>query len=168
MSGENRLREYIGTAEGYRKLRLRASTFVRTRGEIDDLVSETVMRALSYEDSFEYQGKSPLAWLFTLMRNIRIDQYRRSKIRQVIGLDDCDDLLSSASPNPYWRLRFRDLLKAVKKMKRIDREALVIVMETEYGEREKKYSNLASGTIKSRICRARRNLNKMMDGGNDG
>ena len=46
--------------------------------DANDLCQETMLRALLYQDKFE-QGTNLKAWLYTIMRNTFINQYRRNR-----------------------------------------------------------------------------------------
>src|ERR1700744_6616116 len=54
----------------------------------DDLVQETLLRALSHIDSFE-PGTNMPAWLFTILRNLFRSEYRkrRREVEDSVGLD---------------------------------------------------------------------------------
>lgn len=56
-----------------------AYKFTRNHHEAEDLVSEITIKALRFEHRFD--GKSPRAWLKTMMRNTFINHYRRNTFR---------------------------------------------------------------------------------------
>src|SRR5690349_8424826 len=52
--------------------------FTFNRDEASDLVQDTLLKALTYHD--KYQPNTNLkGWLYTIMRNIFINNYRRAK-----------------------------------------------------------------------------------------
>jgi RNA polymerase sigma factor (sigma-70 family) len=59
-------------------LRAFARFLARDRGAADDLVQDTVARALAAADQFQ-DGSNVKAWLFTILRNIFYEQARRRR-----------------------------------------------------------------------------------------
>ena len=64
-------------------LRPFAFTLTRNKEEMEDLIQDTLYRALVNKEKFN-EGTNIKAWLFTIMRNIFINNYRRSKNSKVI------------------------------------------------------------------------------------
>jgi RNA polymerase sigma factor (sigma-70 family) len=60
-----------------------AITLTKDFDVADDLFQETMYRALSYRDKYRV-GTNIKAWLFTIMRNIFINNYRRKAKRSTI------------------------------------------------------------------------------------
>jgi RNA polymerase sigma-70 factor (ECF subfamily) len=60
------------------RLRAHARRLCRNEQDAQDLVQDTVVRALSYESSFE-RGTNLNAWLAQILRSIFISRYRREK-----------------------------------------------------------------------------------------
>ena len=77
-------------------LRAFARTFCRNPSDADDLVQETLMKALANLDKFE-PGTKLKSWLFTIMRNTF---YTRAKVlgREAPGIEEnyilCNDSYS--------------------------------------------------------------------------
>jgi RNA polymerase sigma-70 factor, ECF subfamily len=57
-------------------LRAYAFTMSGSRDRADDLVQETLVRALAHIDSFE-PGTRMMAWLITILRNAVLSEYRK-------------------------------------------------------------------------------------------
>jgi RNA polymerase sigma-70 factor (ECF subfamily) len=51
----------------------------------EDVVQETLLRAWQHPDVFHGEERSPRAWLFTVARNLIIDQSRSSRFRNEVG-----------------------------------------------------------------------------------
>lgn len=68
-------------------LRRFARSLTRDAARADDLVQDTVERALKRIDSFE-EGSNLKAWMFTIMRNHFISECRRP--RPVAGSEELD------------------------------------------------------------------------------
>lgn len=59
---------------------------VRDAADAEDLTSEVFTRAFANIHRYRWQGKSLLAWLYTIARNAVTDRMRRA--RPMVGLDD--------------------------------------------------------------------------------
>lgn len=66
-------------------LRSFAFTLTRSKEETEDLIQDTFYRAIANIDKFS-EGTNVKAWLFTIMRNIFINNYRKRK-REGITVD---------------------------------------------------------------------------------
>src|SRR4051794_32920464 len=73
-----------------RNLRAFALSLVGDQDRADDLVHDTIVRALQKSDRFE-QGTNLQAWVFTLLRNLFYSEYRKRK-REV---EDADGLFAA-------------------------------------------------------------------------
>jgi RNA polymerase sigma-70 factor, ECF subfamily len=123
----------------------------------DDLVQETLLRALTHIDSFK-PGTNLAAWLFTILRNQFREEYRKRQ-REVEDADGryAETLISH--PEQTGRIEFEELRAALMKLPSEQREALILVGASGYS-----YDDAAAicgcpaGTIKSRVNRARIHL----------
>jgi RNA polymerase sigma-70 factor (ECF subfamily) len=123
----------------------------------DDLVQETLLRALSHIDSFE-PGTNMPAWLFTILRNLFRSEYRKRR-REVEDTDGsyADSLKSHPEQNS--RLEFKEFRTALDKLPPDQREALILVGASGFSyEEAAAICECAVGTIKSRVNRARTRL----------
>ena len=83
-----------------------------------DLVQETSVHLLSSSCDFQ-KVKQPLAYAFRSMRNIFIDEIRKTKTAQLKSLDDPDDLelqneLPSYQPTMQSELEHEELLGTIR------------------------------------------------------
>lgn len=67
-----------------------AMTFTRNQEDANDLTQETMLKAMSYRNHYTPQTNFK-AWVFTIMRNIFINQYRR-KVKSGTIFDHSADL----------------------------------------------------------------------------
>ena len=58
-------------------LKPHAVKLTRDVNDADDLIQETILRALTNEDKFQ-QGTNIKAWLFTIMKNIFINELEKN------------------------------------------------------------------------------------------
>jgi RNA polymerase sigma-70 factor (ECF subfamily) len=128
----------------------------------DDLVQETVMRAMTHIDSFT-PGTNMSAWLLTILRNLFRSQYR--KRRREVEDPDGGYLASLKMPaEQFGRLEFKELIEALAKLPYVQREALLLVAASGFSYDEAAaICEVAVGTIKSRVSRARQLLAELLD-----
>jgi RNA polymerase sigma-70 factor, ECF subfamily len=128
----------------------------------DDLVQETLVRALANVDRFQ-PGTCLQAWLFTILRNLFHTEFRKRR-REV---EDPDGLMASrlsVMPNQNGRLEFQDLRVALAKLPADQREALLLVSAEGFSyEETAQITGAQLGTIKSRVNRARTRLAELMN-----
>jgi len=127
----------------------------------DDLVQETLLRALAHIDSFE-PGTNMSAWLFTILRNLFRSEYRKRR-REV---EDSDgkfaDTLKSQPEQPS-HVEFQEFRTALAKLPTDQREALILVGASGFSYDEAAgICGCAVGTIKSRVNRARTHLARLL------
>jgi RNA polymerase sigma factor (sigma-70 family) len=138
-------------------LRAFARTFYRNREDADDLVQETLTKAISAIHQFS-PGTSMKSWLFTIMRNAF---YTRVKIarREAPGAEDCISARPAVEATQEWTVRGRELEEALGRLRPDHRELLVMVgvAGVSYEDAAQIYG-CAIGTIKSRLNRARQRL----------
>jgi len=67
-----------------------ALSLTRDMQDANDLIQETLLRALSSHEKFT-EGTNLKAWLYTIMKNIFINNYRRNKKRNTI-IDVTEDM----------------------------------------------------------------------------
>lgn len=144
-------------------LRAFARTFVSSSHEGDDLVQETLFRALRSIDRFEV-GTNLKSWLFTIMHNAFRTQYRVRR-REAPGVIDCAEMAIPMAPSQEWHVVDTDLRIALRSLSPDHRDVIILVAG--YGLSYKEAADMcgcAIGTIKSRLNRARDELAHEMHG----
>ena len=131
------------------------------RERADDLVQDTIVRALKAAHQFQ-PGTNLRAWMFTILRNLHYGELRRSHLR-VQSLDDVAVLEPAVLPNQDAGLEFRDFCRAFGQLGDEQREVLTLVGASGLSyEEAAKVCDCPTGTIKSRVSRARSNLLRIM------
>jgi RNA polymerase sigma-70 factor, ECF subfamily len=120
----------------------------------DDLVQETLLKA--WANAYSYQpGTNMRAWLFTILRNTFFS-LRRQHGREV---QDTDGIYSQRLATPAAQdgaLDLADFRTALAKLPAEQREVLIMVGASGLSyEEAAAVCNIAVGTVKSRISRAR-------------
>jgi len=128
----------------------------------DDLVQETVMRAMTHIGSFT-PGTNMSAWLLTILRNLFRSQYRKRR-REVEDPDGSYVASLKLPAEQFGRLEFKELIEALAKLPYVQREALLLVAASGFTYDEAAaICEVAVGTIKSRVSRARQLLAELLD-----
>src|SRR3984893_14306257 len=123
----------------------------------DDLVQETLLRALVNIDSFS-PGTNLSAWLFTILRNLFRSEYRKRR-REVEDTDGSYEESLKSQPEQEGRVEFQEFRTALAKLPADQREALILVGASGFSyEEAASICECAVGTIKSRVNRARNRL----------
>lgn len=128
----------------------------------DDLVQETILRALANIQSFQ-PGTNMPAWLFTILRNLFRSEYRKRR-REI---EDADGSLAETlktHPDQMGRVEFQEFREALSQLPAEQREALILVGASGFSyEEAADICECAVGTIKSRVNRARSRLAKLLE-----
>jgi RNA polymerase sigma-70 factor (ECF subfamily) len=123
----------------------------------DDLVQETLLRAIANIDSFQ-PGTNMSAWMFTILRNLFRSEYRKRR-REVEDTDGSYAESLKSHPEQSSRLEFQEFRAALAKLPPDQREALILVGASGFSyEEAASICDCAVGTIKSRVNRARTRL----------
>jgi RNA polymerase sigma-70 factor (ECF subfamily) len=139
------------------QLRAYAMSLSRSADRSDDLVQETLLRAISKVDTFR-PGTNLGAWLTTILRNCYLSDLRRRR-HEVEDADGCYSEALRAAPEQEGQLEYKEFCSALREIPFDQREALMLV-----GAAGLSYEDTATlcrtttGTIKSRINRARSRL----------
>ncbi|MGG7517517.1 sigma-70 family RNA polymerase sigma factor [Allorhizobium undicola] len=138
-------------------LRAFARIFCRQPEEADDLVQETLMKALANLDKYE-PGTKMKSWLFTIMRNTYCTRAKKNK-RESVGVDESMVEKLVTQPSQEWSVHAREVQSALESLPVHHREILVLVlMLGETYEDAAEICGCPVGTVKSRLNRARRQL----------
>jgi RNA polymerase sigma-70 factor, ECF subfamily len=127
----------------------------------DDLVQETMLRALANIHSFQ-PGTNMSAWLFTILRNLFRSEYRKRR-REVEDSDGSFAEALKSHPEQIGHVEFQEFRTALAQLPAEQREALILVGASGFSyEEAAEICDCAVGTIKSRVNRARMRLAKLL------
>ena len=141
-----------------------ARFLVRDRAMADDVVQDTVVRALAALHQFE-PGTNLKAWLFTILRNQFYEQARRRK-REVAAMDAHFTPEEGASPQQLARAELHELQALIWRLPPLLREALILVGAQEMSHEEAAaICQVPVGTMKARLSRARTALARLAEQG---
>lgn len=141
-------------------LRRYARALVRHEIEADDLVQDTLERALR-KFSLWKQGTNLRTWLFSVMHNVHINQVRSK--RDLETLDEDMDVLVGGRQEEG--LKIRDLSASLLALPLEQREVLLLVgLENLSYEEVAQALEIPLGTVMSRLSRGRERLRSLLDG----
>ncbi|MTH79183.1 sigma-70 family RNA polymerase sigma factor [Paracoccus aestuariivivens] len=143
-------------------LRAYSRCLCRSFSEAEDLVQETLLRAIEYADSFQ-PGTNLRAWLFTIMRNRFLTNCRKSA-RELTGGVDCVADQPRVEAGQEWHMQAIEVRRVLRDMPAHYRDAIVLVGG--FGESYIDAARILDcdiGTIKSRVNRARRILREALE-----
>lgn len=153
-------------------LRARAQGMTRNREEAEDLVQETLLKALRYFHQYR-PGTNVRAWLVRILKNTVISAWRNrggSHQRVMTTLEDAPELraseTSSEPVNPFHALRLREQGDAVERVFRGVPERYRDTLRLHFSGLS--YREIAArlgvpmGTVMSRLHRARRHAMKLL------
>jgi RNA polymerase sigma-70 factor (ECF subfamily) len=146
-------------------LRAFATLLCGNMDRADDLVQETLLRAMADADIDSFQpGMNMRAWLFSILRTLFRAKYRRRHARSKTS--DGSYAESPKSHPEHSRVEFEDFRMALAKLPAGQSEALILVGAARFSyEDAAAICECAVGTIKSRVNRARTRLLKLTSGG---
>ncbi len=138
------------------KLRVQALALTRNRAAAEDLVQDAVCNALSAQTTF-IPGTNFAAWMHRILRNRFISNLR--KRRDTTDIDDVPQSVFATDAAHEDRLALKELGAAMTRLPSDQREALVMVVVHGMSyEALAESTGCAVGTAKSRVFRARRQL----------
>jgi RNA polymerase sigma-70 factor (ECF subfamily) len=141
------------------RLRRYARALTGDDGEADDLIQDTLERALLRLDQWR-DGDTPCKWMFSILHNLHVDGRRRRSRRPLhVGLED----VAASSPAAAADASGCDVDRALQLLNVGQREVLLLV-----GVEGLTYAETADvldipiGTVMSRLARGRHRLRLLM------
>jgi RNA polymerase sigma-70 factor, ECF subfamily len=145
-----------------------ALVVTRNTATAADLVQETYLRAFATRQPLRPDGNAK-GWLLTILRNIWLNQVRRTRTaREVIGLDPGDlDGVIEKSPDPHALcVRKNESERVRRAIDHLSRDFREIIILREYdGLSYQEIADLLEcpkGTVMSRLARARARLRNLL------
>ena len=143
------------------RLRRYARALVGNRDDADDLVQDTLERALA--KSLLWRGVADMrSWLFSMMHNLHIDRVRRPRLHTVAVDDDTPEVL--VAPTQEERLAVLDLQSALERLPSEQREIILLVALEDMAYAEVAETlGIPIGSVMSRLSRGRERLRQLME-----
>ena len=144
------------------RLRVHALSLTRNRASADDLVHDTVCNALAAQSTYVHDTNFA-AWMHLILRNRFISNGR--KRRETSDIDDVPAKFLATEPTNGRRLEIQELDAALQRLRPNQRQALLMVaIDGLSYEALAETIGCALGTAKSRVFRARRQLELALAG----
>jgi RNA polymerase sigma-70 factor (ECF subfamily) len=141
-------------------LRRYARALTRDGETADDLVQDTLVRALRSEHLFH--GGEVRSWLYTILTNLNRNRLRSLARRPVMTSIGDDDAADMAGPEAGGR----DIERALSTLVEDQRAALLLVVLEGLSYREvADVQGVPIGTVMSRLARARAQMKAYLEGG---
>ena len=144
------------------RLRRYARALTRSADRADDLVQETLLRAISKSHLWQ-TGTDIRAWLFTIMHNHYVNMVRRAMRDEATV--DIEQISSSlvANTDPTASSQLRELEQSLSRLPGEQREVILLVgLEGMSYETAANILSVPVGTVRSRLSRGRDALRCLM------
>jgi RNA polymerase sigma-70 factor (ECF subfamily) len=143
------------------RLRRYARALTGDVNRADDLVQDTLERALAKLDLWQ-PGSDLRAWLFTLMHNLFVNQTRVRRPPETAMEDALDEPVSGGQIEA---LAARDIRDALARLPDEQRAVLLLVGLEQFAYSEAaQVLGVPTGTVMSRLSRARERMRQMLAG----
>lgn len=151
----NELHQHIASLRRY------AMVLTRDPSRADDLVQETLTRAIAKADTW-LPGSDLRPWLFRIMHNSHVSDLRRARTRQNAAPDMPDPVTPDTQLD---RLELRQVMQALDSLPEAQRRPIVLIAlrEMSYAEAAKALE-VPLGTFMSRLGRGREALRRLIGG----
>jgi RNA polymerase sigma-70 factor (ECF subfamily) len=136
----------------------------RNAADADDLVQETLLRALASAETFR-EGADMRVWLFRIMHNTHISSGRRAQTRAAYVRTQIDMDAPAEPARQHDRLEVKAVLAALDALPEPQREAIALmaIEDLRYVDAAR-ILGVPLGTFMSRISRGREALRRLVEG----
>ena len=144
-------------------LRAFSRSLCRNKELAEDTAQEALAKAWRARNSFK-PDTNMKAWLFTILRNELLTHHRRNW-RQLPFDARSAEMIPDVPDQQRWSAEFSDVARALYALPHEQREALILVGVAGFSyEESAAIAAIEVGTVKSRVCRARKKLVAMLGG----
>jgi RNA polymerase sigma-70 factor (ECF subfamily) len=154
-----------------------ALRLTRNEADAEDLVQETYLKAIRFQDKFK-PGTNLRAWLFRILMNTFINRYRqKQRTPRLTSVEDAEDfflyrqvsaqrdehLFPSAEEEALDKLADEDVKRAIEELPEQFRVAVILADIEGFSYKEiAEITNVKIGTVMSRLSRGRRLLQRKL------
>jgi RNA polymerase sigma factor (sigma-70 family) len=143
-------------------LRSFAMKFTRDAEDADDLLQDTFLKAFRYKDNFQ-EGTNIKGWLYTIMKNIFINNYKRKMFQKTITDSTDNSFYIDSSINQSFdsissQISEKDIWKQIDALSDDYKVPFSMFLSGYHYDEIAEKIGIPMGTVKSRIFHARRKL----------
>lgn len=147
------------------RLRRYARALCRDAADADDLVQDTLVKAIDRAELFR-PGSDLRAWLFGILHNTFVSSTRAAARRRQVPISDSDEAFRLA-PEQETRVELHRVLVALQQLPEEQRRVIVMVsVDGLTTEEVAQALALPVGTVRSRLWRGREALRRLSRGEN--
>ena len=148
-------------------LKMYALHFTRDNDDANDLVQDTILKAITYYNKFQ-EGTNLKGWLYTIMKNTFINNYRRfvktsSFVTQSDEITSANLVFSSTKNQGESKFVMDDINDALGKLPREYNIPFTMYFEGHKYHEIAEYLVIPIGTVKTRIHIARKILKRSLN-----
>lgn len=142
--------------ETYKSIYAYLLSIVQNKEEAEDLLQETYIRVRLHASQYKDQGK-PLAWMFTIARNLALMRLRELKKS---SYQDFDDLKLAMNFNAIKNMEDRMVLKAAFQV--LDEEERgIVLMHAVSGAKHREIASILNKPLATILSKYRRAIKKL-------
>lgn len=146
-------------------LRGYAIQYTKNWDDAEDLIQDTLLKALRYKDHFE-EGTNFKGWIFTIMRNIFINGYKRKKLQMALletaKTEGALNYNRISENNISTEMNAEEIRKAIAGLTKEYKQPFQMYLDGFHYEEIAAEMNIPIGTVKSRIFHARQKLSQQL------
>jgi len=136
--------------------------FTRDSEDADDLLQDTFLKAFRYKDNFQ-EGTNIKGWLYTIMKNIFINNYKRKMFQKTITDSTDNNFYIDSSINQSFdsissQISEKDIWKQIDALSDDYKVPFSMFLSGYHYDEIAEKIAIPMGTVKSRIFHARRKL----------
>jgi RNA polymerase sigma-70 factor, ECF subfamily len=136
------------------------------KSDVEDMVQEVFIRAIKGVDSFKGSA-SPKTWLFSIARNLAIDELKKNRWRKIIPFQAFHEPLSDITPETLYQENeeTQTLYYAIQGLKTNYRDVIILRGIKEFTVDETaEILKWSPGKVRSTYFRAKAALHKQLGG----
>ena len=134
--------------------------FTKNTEDAEDLIQDTLFKALRYKDHFQ-DGTNFKGWLYTIMRNIFINGYKRKKLQQQVSQATQQDFIMNSIPSEdavNGGMDYQEMTKSIANLPQEYKKPFQMYLDGYHYDEIAQNMEIPIGTVKSRIFHARQKL----------
>lgn len=147
--------------KNYDKFQHYTLNFTKNQDEREDLLHDTIFKALRYRSNYKHESNFK-SWVYTIMKNTYINEYRKSMRWSPIQNKETSELILntqfSNAEDPIENISKNEIQKAIATLKDNLKEVFKFYLEGYKYIEIAKMLHIPIGTVKSRIRLARLDL----------